>query len=57
MIAGLRRAHRWIWLVLALLLPALVALALHARSEPPLEQISPLLESEAHPSDDAEGAR
>jgi hypothetical protein len=52
MIAGLRAAHRWIWLLLALLLPALVVLALRARSAPPLEQISPALEPAAQPSDD-----
>ena len=52
MIAGLRSAHRWIWLLLALLLPALVVLALRARSAPPLELLPATLEPAAEPSDD-----
>lgn len=34
MIAPLRTAHRWIWTLLALLLPALLYAALSARVEP-----------------------
>ncbi len=39
MIRGLRGAHRWIWTLLALLLPAFLALALasrHPRTAAPL---------------------
>jgi hypothetical protein len=34
MIAPLRTAHRWIWTLLALLLPALLYAALSARTQP-----------------------
>ncbi len=53
MIGGLRRAHRWIWLALALLLPAIFVLALRARTAPPLEVLSPALAPAAMPADDA----
>ena len=47
MIAPLRRWHRRIWIVLAILLPVLVWMALAARQEvPPMERI-PLASGEA----------
>lgn len=57
MIGGLRTAHRWIWLVLAILLPVLLVLALRARSLPPLETLPAALAPEAQRSDDSDGAR
>jgi hypothetical protein len=53
MIAGLRSAHRWIWLLLALLLPLLMVLAVRARTTLPLEELPPALAPAAEPSDDA----
>jgi hypothetical protein len=45
MILPLRRAHRRIWLVLALALPALYAVALWLRPPPPrMERLPPALE-------------
>lgn len=51
MIGGLRTAHRWIWLLLALLLPALLMLAIRAREEPPLQELPAALAPHALPSD------
>lgn len=53
MIGGLRRAHRWIWLALALVLPLLLVFALRARRALPLEALPPALATEALPADDA----
>lgn len=39
MIRPLRRAHRLIWTALALLLPALLALAIAKRHPPPAQEI------------------
>ena len=53
MIGGLRSAHRWIWLALAILLPALLFLAVRARTAPPLQELPAVLAPAAQPSDDA----
>jgi hypothetical protein len=53
MIAELRSAHRWIWLLLALLLPLLVVMALRARTTLPIEDLPPALAPAAEPADDA----
>lgn len=52
MIGHLRSAHRWIWLALAILLPALLVFAMRARTEPPLQELPPALAPAALPSDD-----
>ncbi len=57
MIGGLRSAHRWIWLALAILLPALLFLAVRARTTLPLQELPPALAPAAQPSDDSGGAR
>ncbi|MDQ1349363.1 MAG: hypothetical protein QG573_2742 [Acidobacteriota bacterium] len=57
MIGGLRTAHRWIWLLLALLLPWLLVMAVRARQELPLQQLPAALAPAAQPSDDADDAR
>jgi hypothetical protein len=57
MIGGLRTAHRWIWLALAVLLPALLFLAARARTALPLQELPPSLAPAAQPSDDADRAR
>jgi hypothetical protein len=50
MILPLRRAHRWIWLALALLLPALYLAALALRPAPPrLDRLPAALEPFASP--------
>lgn len=56
MIGGLRSAHRWIWLALAILLPALLILAVRARTSLPLQELPPALAPAALPSDDADDA-
>lgn len=53
MIGGLRSAHRWIWLALALLLPTLLFFAWRARPSLPLETLPPALSPAAQPADDA----
>lgn len=57
MIGRLRSAHRWIWLALAILLPALLFLAVRARTAPPLQELPPALAPAAQPSDDTDGTR
>lgn len=57
MIRALRQTHRWIWLALALLLPALLWCAVRARTSPPLEVLPPALAPAAQPSDDADDGR
>lgn len=57
MIGGLRSAHRWIWLALALLLPALLFLAVRARTALPVQELPSALAPAALPSDDVDGAR
>ncbi len=57
MIGGLRTAHRWIWLALAILLPTLLFLAVHARTALPLQELPSALAPAALPSDDAGGTR
>lgn len=57
MIGGLRTAHRWIWLALAILLPALLFFAVRARTAPPVQELPPALAPAAQPSDDADAAR
>ena len=57
MIRGLRTTHRWIWLALAILLPALLFLAVRARTALPLQELPPALAPAAQASDDADGAR
>lgn len=57
MISSLRTAHRWIWLLLALLLPWLFVLAARARQELPLQKLPAALAPAAQPSDDADDAR
>ncbi len=57
MIGGLRSAHRWIWLALAILLPALLFLAVRARTAPPVQELPSALAPAALPSDDVDGAR
>jgi len=52
LIRGLRTAHRWIWLLLALLLPVFFLLALQARQERPLQELQPVLAPAAQPADD-----
>ena len=56
MIGGLRMAHRWIWLALALLLPALLFFAMRARTVLPLQELPAALAPAAQPSDDADDA-
>ncbi len=51
MIGGLRTTHRWIWLLLALLLPGLLVLAVRARGEHPLQELPAALAPHALPSD------
>lgn len=52
MILPLRRAHRRIWLALALVLPLLYALALWLRPPPPrMDRLPPALEPFAVPAD------
>lgn len=53
MIRGLRTAHRWIWLLLALLLPMLLMMALRARQSVPRQELPAALAPEAQPADDA----
>ena len=53
MIRALRTAHRWIWLLLAILLPMLLVLALRARQPMPLQDLPAALAPSAQPSDDA----
>ena len=47
MIRPLRTAHRWIWTLLALLLPALLYAALSARVEPVTDGFPDELEASA----------
>jgi hypothetical protein len=56
-IRALRQTHRWIWLALALLLPALLWCAVRARTSLPLEVLPSALAPAAQPSDDADDAR
>lgn len=52
MILPLRRAHRWIWLALALLLPALYLAALALRpAAPRLDRLPAALEPFASPGE------
>ncbi len=53
MIGGLRRAHRWIWLALAILLPALLVLAVRARIALPVQELPAVLAPDAQSADDA----
>ncbi|MEO8195664.1 MAG: hypothetical protein ABI689_02965 [Thermoanaerobaculia bacterium] len=53
MIRRLRTAHRWIWLLLALLLPVLLVVALRARQPLPLQELPAALAPDAQPADDA----
>ncbi len=53
MIGRLRSAHRWIWLALAILLPALLFFAVRARTALPIQELPPALAPAAQPSDDA----
>jgi hypothetical protein len=53
MIGRLRSAHRWIWLALAILLPALLFFAVRARTALPIQALPPALAPAAQPSDDA----
>lgn len=57
MIGRLRTTHRWIWLALAILLPALLFFAVRARTTLSLQELPPALAPAAQPSDDAGGAR
>lgn len=57
MIGGLRSTHRWIWLALAVLLPALLFFAVRARTAMPVESLPSALAPAAQPSDDSDGAR
>ena len=57
MIRAQRQSHRWIWLALALLLPALLWTAVRARTSLPLEVLPPALAPAAQPSDDADDGR
>lgn len=57
MIRGLRTTHRWIWLALAILLPALLFFAVRARKAPPVQDLPAALAPAAQPSDDADDAR
>ena len=57
MIGGLRSAHRWIWLALAMLLPALIFFAVRARTALPVQELPAALAPAAQPSDDGDGAR
>jgi hypothetical protein len=57
MIGGQRTTHRWIWLALAVLLPALLFFAVRARTVPPVQEIPPTLAPAAQASDDADDAR
>lgn len=57
MIGSLRSTHRWIWLALAILLPALLFFAVRARTALPLQELPPTLAPAAQASDDAGGAR
>lgn len=57
MISRLRTTHRWIWLALAIFLPALLFLAMRARTETPLQELPAALAPAAQPSDDADDAR
>ena len=66
MIGGLRSAHRWIWLALAILLPALIFFAVRARTKLPVQELPAALApaaqasddaNDAHGADDADGAR
>ncbi len=56
MIGRLRSAHRWIWLALAILLPALLFLAVRARTSLPLQELPAALAPAAQASDDADEA-
>ena len=57
MIGSLRTTHRWIWLALAVLLPALLFFAMRARTALPLQELPPALAPAAQPSDDADDGR
>ena len=57
MIGGLRTTHRWIWLALAILLPALLFFAIRARTVLPMQELPPALAPAAQSSDDSDGAR
>lgn len=57
MIGSLRATHRWIWLALAILLPALLFLAVRARTALPLHELPAALAPAAQASDDSEDAR
>ena len=56
MIGGLRSAHRWIWLALAFLLPALIFFAVRARTVLPVQELPAALAPAAQASDDADDA-
>lgn len=53
MIGGLRKTHRWIWLALAILLPALLVIAVRARTSLPVQELPAVLAPDAQPSDSA----
>lgn len=57
MIRGLRRTHRWIWLALSIVLPALLFFAMRARTQLPLQELPPTLAPAALPSDEADDSR
>ena len=57
MIGGLRTTHRWIWLALAILLPALLFFAIRARTVLPMQELPPALAPAAQSSDDSACAR